>query len=246
MVHDARFQRFAGVSAILAAALNVACMAAGALAVRGTLTGLRDPLAVLRFADPDLLRWSMLFDIWGSYLLLVPLAMELWRWLRPLGHDFTTLWTICGLAWSVIGAIGATLLAAVLPPLMDAYPQAQPAERQAIETAFTSMFNAVYIGLWNQLVVLLGAAWWIGIGRLLRRERPALGAMTLLLGTVAVLDGVGRILELEMVFFGSLATLLTLLPIWTLWCGIELLRRPAGASVHITDAARRETTPALP
>ena len=68
--------------------------------------------------------------------------------------------------------------------------------------------------------------WWLGSGAVIRRTRPALGLMTLVVGAAAWLDAVGAIFELETVFLVGLGAVLLLIPLWTLWFGIDILRRP--------------------
>ena len=64
----------------------------------------------------NLLRWGMIFDVFGSYLLLAPLALHLWSWLKPRSSNHVTLYTLCGFAYILIGSMGAIVLSAVLPP----------------------------------------------------------------------------------------------------------------------------------
>src|SRR6185436_1348685 len=52
----------------------------------------------------SLLRWAMIFDVFGSYLLLTPLALHLWAWLKPKSPSHVTLYTLCGLAYILIGS----------------------------------------------------------------------------------------------------------------------------------------------
>ena len=81
---------------------------------------------------------------------------------------------------------------------------------------------------WSLLLeMILGGAWWLGSGFLIRRRRPTLGIVTLLVGTAAWLDAFTIIFNLEPLFLVALSAVLLLIPVWTLWFGIDLLKRPA-------------------
>ena len=115
---------------------------------------------------------------------------------------------------------------AVLPPLITAYTQAAEQQRAILEVVFSASVNFVYLGLWNILEELVAGVGWIGIGLFLREERPAIGTVTVILGISALVDSVGTILLLETIAVLGLNVYLVLAPVWALWLGIDLLRRP--------------------
>jgi hypothetical protein len=174
----------------------------------------------------NLLRWSMIFDVFGSYLLLAPLALHLGKWLKPKSPNHVTLYTLCGLAYILIGSMGAIVLFAVLPPLINDYAQASASQRENMQLVFNGFLNAVFLGLWNPLEVFLLGIWLAGLGRLIQRERPALGIVTRLLGFSALIDSAGRFLNVEMMFIVGSSGLFLLVPIWLIWWVIDLLRNP--------------------
>jgi len=173
-----------------------------------------------------LLRWAMIFDVFGSYLLLTPLALHLWVWLRPKSPNRVTLYTLCGLAYILIGAMGAIVLSAVLPPLMNEYVQASTAQRDTLQVVFNSLLNAVFLGLWNPLEVFLLSIWLIGLGPLIQRERQGLGIVTRLLGFSALIDSTGRFFDVQTIFFIGSSGLFLLVPVWLIWWAIDLSRKP--------------------
>jgi hypothetical protein len=122
--------------------------------------------------------------------------------------------------------MGAIILAAVEPPLINHYAQATAAQREVLQVVFISFLNAVYLSLWNLLEALLAGIWWVGMGALLRGERRALGIVTILLGLGALLDAFGNFARLEAVFILRGSWLALVFFVWVAWCGIELLRRP--------------------
>ena len=105
--------------------------------------------------------------------------------------------------------------------LAKAYSVASPEQRP--------VFDAVFLGLWNPLEMILGSVWWLGIGRLLRGERPWLASLSLILGSFALLDAAGRILNNTAVFAVGLSGVLLLIPIWALVFGLSLLRQPTSS-----------------
>lgn len=173
-----------------------------------------------------LLRWAMIFDVFGSYLLLTPLALHLWVWLRPKSPNHVTLYTLCGLAYILIGSMGAIVLSAVLPPLMNEYVQASATQRDTLQVVFDSFLNAVFLGLWNPLEVFLLSIWLIGLGPLIQRERQGLGIVTRLLGFSALIDCTGRFFDMQTIFFIGSSGLFLLVPVWLIWWAIDLSRKP--------------------
>jgi hypothetical protein len=137
-----------------------------------------------------------------------------------------TLYTLCGLAYILIGSMGAIVLSAVLPPLINEYAQASASQRETLQVVFNSFLNAVFLGLWNPLEVFLLSIWLIGLGPLIQRERRGLGIVTRLLGLSALIDCVGRFLDIQTIFFVGSSGLFLLVPIWLIWWIIELLRKP--------------------
>jgi hypothetical protein len=226
MNNEASFQRLAAVTSILATVLAFGSIGVQAVVLGVTADPFSHPTSILGSGanGANLFRWGMILDMFGYYLLLAPLALLLWSILKPKGMNLITLFTFCGLAYMLIGALGAATLAAISPPLIEGYGQASVQQRQMYEVVFSGFINLVYVGLWNLLESSLGGIWWLGIGLLLRREHPPLGLFTTVLGIFALLDALGRILNVQIIYTVGLAGVLLLIPIWTLWFGIHLLR----------------------
>ena len=226
MNESSSFQRLAAVISIISAILAFGSIGFQAVASGVTADPFSNPNSILGIGanGATLFRWGLILDMFGYYLLLAPLALLLWSRLKPKDMNLITLYTISGLAYMLIGAIGAVTLAAVGPPLIEGYGQASVQQRQMYELVFSGFLNAVYVGLWNLLESSLSGIWWLGIGLLLRREQPALGIFTTVLGIFALLDALGRIVNFQIIYTVGLAGVLLLIPIWTLWFGIDLLR----------------------
>ncbi|CAG0989588.1 hypothetical protein ANRL3_02682 [Anaerolineae bacterium] len=228
------FQRLAGVTALLSAPLAI-----GSLVLVLAPVGFRfeafektDLFLSVGANAANVLRWSMVLDMLGSYLLLAPAALFLWHWLKPKGLNQVELYTFCGLAYILVGAAGAAMLSVVWPPLINAYAEAAGQQREILATVFGAITNAVATGLWNTLNAITAGIWWLGIGLFLRSERRILGIVTIALGIASLLGAIGRILTIAPLATLGLSFVLSLLPIWALWLGIDLLRKP----VHL-DAA---------
>jgi hypothetical protein len=226
MNNDASFQRLAAVTSLLATLL-----ACGSIGLQAVVLGVNadpfsHPTSILgsRANGASLFRWGMILDMFGYYLLLAPLALLVWSRLKPKDRNLITLCTFCGLAYILIGAIGAAMLAAISPTLIEGYGQASVQQRQLDEVVFSGFLTVVYVGLWNLLESSLSAIWWVGIGLFLQREQPALGLFTTVLGIFALLDALGWILNVQIIYTVGLAGMLLLIPMWTLWFGIDLLR----------------------
>jgi hypothetical protein len=225
MSDEQRFQRIAGVTTMLSflpALASGICLAAAA---NFRLSALSNPSSLITIGTDGahLFRWGMVLDVFGYYVLLMPLALWLWKWLKPNDPLLMTLYTGCGLAYILVGAMGAILLAAVEPPLIMQYAQVSGAQRETLHIVFTSFLNAVYLGLWNPLEALLAGIWWVGVGSLLRRERRGLGMVSILLGVGALLDAFGNFVGLEPIFLLGASWLVLFFFVWAAWCGIELL-----------------------
>jgi hypothetical protein len=162
----------------------------------------------------------------GYYLPLLPVALFLWHWLKSKGPAWVRFYTFCGLGYILIGAIGAAILAAVWPPLINAYTQASAQQRAVLETVFDTIANMVVWGMWNILEELLAGIWFLGIGLLLRSERRIFSIASIVLGISALLDSIGMILDIRALADLGLYVYLVLAPIWALWLGIDLLRKP--------------------
>jgi hypothetical protein len=222
------FQRFAALAAIISFPLTLGSIVLSGMALDFNMEASTNPALLLSVgADgASLSRWGMILDMLGYYLPLLPVALFLWRWLGPRDPDWVLFYTSCGLGYILIGAIGAVILAAVHPPLISAYSQSSVEQRPALETVFSAVWNMVYGGMWNILGELLAGIWFVGVGLLLRGERRIFSIVTMILGISALLDSLGFILGIEALALLGVAIYVLLAPFWTLWLGIDLLRKP--------------------
>ena len=222
------FQRFAALAAIISFPLALGSTVLSGMAIDFKfMDAVTNPALWLSVGTDGarLLRWGMILDMLVYYLPLLPLALFLWRWLRARGPNWVLFYTSCGLGYILIGAIGAVILAAVHPPLINAYAQATVEQRYVLETVFRTIWNMVYRGIWSILDELLVGVWFLGIGLLLRGEQRLFSIFSIILGISALLGWLGIILDIEaLALLGAIYGLLV--PVWALWLGIDLVRKP--------------------
>jgi hypothetical protein len=222
------FQRFAAVTVIVSFPLALASdVVFFSLPINFSPDLANDPAVILSVGTDgaNLLRWGMILDMLGYYLPLLPLALFLQHWLRPRNPDWVRFYTICGLGYIFIGAIGAATLAAVQPSLILAYGQASVEQQYVLETVSITMWNMVFGGIWRLGGALVGV-WFLGIGLLLRDERRIFSIVSMILGSSPFLGLLGGSLGIEALFLLGAAIFGLIAPIWALWIGIDLLRKP--------------------
>jgi Domain of unknown function (DUF4386) len=223
------FQRFAALAAIISFPLALGSIVLSGMALDFNMIDAAANPALWLSVGADgasLLRWGMILDMFSYYLPLLPVALFLWGWLGPRNPDWVRFYTFCGLGYILIGATGAVILAAIQPPLIKAYAQASVEQRVMLETVFNTIWSMVYGGMWNILGGLLTGTWFLGIGLLLRGERRIFSIVSMILGISALLDSLGFILGIEALALLGVAIYVLLAPFWTLWLGIDLLRKP--------------------
>lgn len=223
------FQSLAAICAIISGPLAIISIVLGLKAVDFNFEVFSDMTLLLKTGESGATfwRWSMILDIFGYYLLLTPIAFLLWHWLKEKDTVRLGFYTFCGLAYMVIGAIGASIFAAVSPSMIVDYVSSSGQQREVLEIVFQNTTNIVYGGLWGYLELIPGGVWWLGIGFILRTKRPVLGMATIILGLASLLNVIGTILDIEAIAMPTLMIYLYFAPIWALWLGIDILRSPA-------------------
>lgn len=222
------FQKLAAASAMASAPVAYAGEYFGFTAIDFDPTVFSDPSALVALGSEGatLFWWGWRLDLFGYYLLVAPAVVFLWYWLRPRDPPLVTLLTLGGVTYVLLGALGAAINAAVWPELMADYAGAPPARQATLETVFGTYATAIAVGIWGILNRIVSAVWWIGIGALLRSERPRLGWFTIVLGVFAGVTAIGSLAGVApLVGVGTMGYLL-LAPLWALWLGVDLWRRP--------------------
>jgi hypothetical protein len=226
MISDRSFSHTAAVAAIASLPLAAGNLFAMLATVHFNVNGMTNTLVLLHSgaAAAPLWRWSMILDIFGYYLPIVPLILLLRSSLRHRGPNWIDLFALCLLAYCLIGAIGGAMLATALPTLIREYATASSSHQMSLQSVFTGYTDGIYRGLWNLLEEFLAGIGWIGFGLALRSERRRLGVATVVLGAACLVDSLGTALDIDAVASSGLTVYLVLAPIWACWMGIDLLR----------------------
>jgi hypothetical protein len=88
--------------------------------------------------NAELLRWALILDMLGYYVLLAPLFVAVGRRLFDLGEQGAALWTIGALMYVTAGSVAAMALAYGVPPILHGYAQASSSGRQGFVLALTA------------------------------------------------------------------------------------------------------------
>jgi len=228
MTDSQSFQRFAAIVAIVGFFTAMTSNVLQGIPVHFSLDITTNPSLFLSVgpAGASLIRWGLILDMLGYYLPFLPLSLFLGYWFKTRNPLWSRFFTVCGLGYIFIGAVGAVTIAVVQPHLANAYAEASIDQRTMLEIIFESIWTIIYRGLWNILGELLAGIWFLGVGFLLQTERRALGITGMIVGASALLDFLGNILNVENLALLGLSIFLLLAPVWALWIGIDMLRKP--------------------
>ena len=221
-----RIRNTTGAITIVSGIMALACLLLSAMGANYNFDVFSNPVLILTIqgVSVPLIRWSMITDLFGYYLLLLPAIFHLNDWMKP-KTPWCNLLTFCGTSYVLLGAIGASILAVVWPSLHSAFQTAMPVQQEHLKLSFQMISDLVYGGMWNLLEVLLGGVWWLGVGTILRGEQKVLGYVTILLGFFTVLDGVGAVVEMKALSEVGLNVYLILAPVWAIWFGAALMKK---------------------
>lgn len=225
--------KITGIITVLSGILALICLLLAAAGVNYHMEVFSEPSLILTIpgVNAQASKWSMIADMFGYYLLLLPVIYYLHEWMRD-KTAWSSLITFCGLAYVITGAIGASILAVVYPYAINAYAAALPGVQPLIKANFELVNNMVYGGLWNLLEVLFAATWWIFTGWLLYNTgRKLTGAFTVLAGCFPLLDAIAAMAGSEPLHEVALNGYLYLAIGWAAWIGIIIYRRPLGKAV---------------
>jgi len=219
-------QKLTGIVTVLSGLIAFACIMATLIAVNFNDKALSDPILMLSTAGTSSVaaRWSMVFDMFGYYLLLLPVIYLLHDWMKE-KSAWANMVTFCGLAYVLIGSIGASILAVVWPPIMTAFPGATAAEQQIMKANFSLINDMVYNGMWNLLEMAFAAAWWIFTGSMLvKNSFRFMGWLTVVTGISCLGDALSGLLQIGLLHELSLNVYLLLAIFWAIAIGIFMIK----------------------
>jgi hypothetical protein len=168
--------------------------------------------------------WGMWLSLFGSYLLVVPLALHLHRELRDDAPAVSDLASVGALLYILLGAAGAGVLAATAPHLMEQWSLADAAGRSDLLAQFDLARRIAEDGLQGVVQNVAGATWFIGMGVLLRAHRRGLGTTAIVIGVALVLNTLGILVDVEGLRMLGLTGTVLLAPMWAIGMGVSMLR----------------------
>ncbi|QIP14126.1 DUF4386 family protein [Spirosoma aureum] len=220
------YQKQVAVLTIMSGLLAMACLILLGIALADNPDAYDDPMQLLRMTNLNvpLVRWSMLTDLLGYYLLLLPCIYFLRPYLRE-QTPWADLITYCGSAYVMVGAIGAVVMAEVVCPLLRQYATASTTQQAHLQITFQTLNRIVYNGLWNLLETLLAGVWWTMTGAVLRTWHKYIGWVTMILGLFTSFDALGNLLGRPLLAAIGLNVYLILAPVWAIWLGVLFWKR---------------------
>lgn len=175
--------------------------------------------------NPALAWWPSIFDFFGFYLLLLPLALYLHRLFKEEAPDWMNLFTVCGLGYILFGAMGAATLAVIFSSQAASFAMATDVAQQMHTIVFEAFADAIQRGVWGILDPVLAGVWWTGLGLLLVKRVSLLGWFTIVLGLVNLVGGLSAAMQVEAVASICLNAYFLMAPLWAGWMGVTLLRQ---------------------
>jgi hypothetical protein len=218
--------KFTGVIAVLGGLIAFFTIFAMLTSTDGDMTILFDPAALLGSSAEahGWLRTAMLADIFGFYLPFFVIGGYLWAHQRQQGGALVDMAMLFISFYVVLGAAGAAVQYAVLPALAQTHLHAEPMYRIASESAWAAVVHGSQKGLW-WLEGPLMLFWVLVSGPLLRKQGWGFGRLLMVSGVLYGVVFVGSIVGVPAAVTENLSTLaVSLLPLWMLLFGIDLLR----------------------
>lgn len=179
-----------------------------------------------------MLKWSMISDIFGYYLLLLPILFYIHEWLKG-KTEWRNIFTFCGGAYIFAGAVGAAILGAAWPVLLDKFPAATPEHQEIIKSSFENLALVVVNGIWNSFDALMFGVWFIAIGIFLKRDNKFWGWFTLFIGLLSAVDFTANTLGMKALADTALNIYLILAPLWAIFFGWAMTRNASFMKIQV-------------
>lgn len=219
-----------GVVTVLAGVLSLSSLVVGLSAAGYDVEAFSDVETYIALGSDAAapVQWGLWLSMFGSYLLLVPVALHLWRRQRSRATSTADLAVVAGVAYILLGAAGAGILAATHPHMLREYASADGTGAARVLADFDLVRRIAEDGLQGVVQNTAGAVWFLGMGALLRRTRRLLGTLAVVVGLALVLNAVAILLDVEALRTIGLAGNVLLAPVWAIATGVWLLRSRRG------------------
>ncbi|HSG14798.1 MAG TPA: hypothetical protein VLE70_00570 [Anaerolineae bacterium] len=238
MNDETLFKRIAAITVIIAGVLNLAASLVSSLAVDFNTEFLANPQNMLTAGlEPGaigLFRWGEILGVFGYCLFLIPATLYLWYWLSPHSPRMVALFTVLGLISIVLCIIESTVRISLWPPMMAAYPQAEPAQREMLQVVFGAYSDFAMESMYALNSILAGL-WFLCMGLLLRSARRVLGIVMAIMGAAICCAGIGWITRVDPL--ARLEFAYFLVPFWAVWLGVVIWKREERSEQLIETAA---------
>ena len=184
-------------------------------------------------------RLAGIADMLGSYLFMIPAALYVWREKRGSHGLVADVATAGGVAFGLVGAAAAAMLAIAGATLIQNYAAAAAADQHAIAVAYATLDTVATHALWQVLDPLLLATWLFGLAMMLGRDHTWFGRYTVVLGVVLLFSPIGLIAGAH--FKGGEPEALVFLPlnIWIGWFALVFWRGVSTTAEDRAHARRR-------
>lgn len=229
-----RHVKMVGVLAVVAGVLALLSLGVGLAGVDGDAEVLSEEASLVAAGAgaADAIRASFWLNMFGNYLLLVPLALVLHAMCADGRRADTRLLTAAGGVYLLFGAAGSAIFAGAWPDLMEKYAAAGgESERAAILADFELVSAIAGDGLHGVVQNVGGAVWLLGIGALMRAWVPSLGWLAMAIGAFLAITTAGTIIGVEALSLIGVTATVLVAPLWSMAVGLRLIRTPPPALI---------------
>jgi hypothetical protein len=219
------YPRLVAVITWLGVIIGFTCLYLGLKTVDFDFDAMTDPLNQLRRASmekADLIEWSMICDIFGFYLLMIPGVIYIWYWLRERNPFLMAVGTVSMLLYILTGALGGGILSVLWPSILRSYVQSgsDPVMAQILTEQFKLVTNLVYTGMWGRVEYFLVAVWVTCVCYLNWREKKAFAIFGYLCALGSLLAAIGELLSIRDLADNAMTVYMVGVPLWVAWAAV--------------------------
>jgi hypothetical protein len=185
----------------------------------------------LNATSMTLFKWSMLCDLLGWYLLLLPVGGYVWSTYRATTGPMLDIATLCLTVYIALGVVGGSLQAAPLPAMVKAYGVADPSQRSALEAAWLGLVYTAQSGVWWAQNLPL-SLWCVVTSGAMRRSGQRSAWILFAAGCCWAAYFGAAFFEFDLISEYAAAGGLALMPLWAVITGYVLLRHPSRTGMH--------------